>query len=133
MESSGQLATSSYLLPNIIPDSLQVSLANQLRLNSFIVPVFNHIKPIGQISKETEPNDPDARTIFLIGLKNDSIIIVADANNNNRLGDDKIIIIDREILKSQSIKNLERLPLIQINNYKQFTTDRTIRFRKRFT
>lgn len=108
-----QLGYVTYLLPQDSPDSLQSLIEQRLGLKKFSVFTFQH-NP-GKINI-IDSNRLDSKSLFVIGTRNDSIYIVADEDNNNNLEDDRILVISKKILQSQSLKNLELLPVVNIKN-----------------
>jgi thiol-disulfide isomerase/thioredoxin len=123
-----QLGYVTYLLPQDPPDSLQSLIKQRLGLKNFSVFTFEH-NP-GKINK-IGSDKLDSKSLFLIGTRNDSIYIVADENNNNNLEDDRFLVISKKILQSQSLKNLERLPVVYIKNLEANYNNTKILFSKK--
>jgi len=119
-----------YISENIEPDSTLLSLAKKLNLSSFIVSEYDHAPQRGQAMEKKE-NIPDSKTIFLAGFNNDSILVIADANNNNRLDDDKIISLNRKVLYSQTKVDLDKLPFVHIQNLQTVYNGRNYTFSKK--
>ena len=110
---------------NLSDDTLSITekqIAKKLGVSYFKVVSFQHIKP------KIENDTFDSKTTFLIGMNNDSIIIIADANNNNSFYDDNVIKVNKEILKSRTLKNLSRLPLLHIQNLQTLYQDKPYSF-----
>ena len=86
---------------------------------------FQHIQP------KMENDTFDSKTKFLIGMDQDSIMIITDANNNNSFFDDTVIKVNKEILQSRSLKNLARLPLVHILNLHTLYQDKKYSFSRK--
>lgn len=98
-----------YLTGEKKPDSLETAIAKNLNLDSFNIAEFEH-------SQESISGTTDSKTLFLLGRKGDNIIIIPDENNNNRMNDDPVFMLNKNDLPSKQFNSLETLPLIQINN-----------------
>ncbi len=110
-----QLGVAKYFLKDIEPGSAQTAFAKKLNLNPFVLSLFDYNSQQGE---STSVDTHTSKTLFLTGLRNDSVFVIADANTNNRLDDDKIIPINKKILESQSTKNLKELPIVRVDNLK---------------
>ncbi len=125
-----QIGLAHYFSKNIEPDSLHIELAQKLKLSTFIISFFDY-NPRHQ--EEVKPtHEYTSKTLFLTGLRNDSIFIIADENTNNRFDDDKIITINKDILASQSTSNLGNLPLVHIRNLHAIDNGQRYSFSKKF-
>lgn len=85
-------------------------IAEKLGISDLKVVSFQHIQP------KIENDSLDSKTIFLVGRKLDSIVIIPDVNNNNSFDDDEALIVHKEILMSRSLKELARLPFVNLQN-----------------
>jgi len=106
-----ELGVVQYL--NLSDDTLATSekeITKTLNASNFKKVSFQHILP------KIENDTFDSKTTFLIGMNQDSIMIITDANNNNSFFDDTVIKVNKEILQSRSLKNLARLPFVHIQN-----------------
>ena len=121
-----ELGVVQYL--NLSDDTLgtfEKQIAKKSGANYFKVFSFQHVRPKME-------NDPfDSKTTFLIGMNQDSIIIITDANNNNSFFDDTIIKVNKEILQSRALKNLGRLPLVHILNLQTLYQDKKYSFSRK--
>jgi thiol-disulfide isomerase/thioredoxin len=124
-----QIGVANYFLKDIEPDSAQTAFAKKLNFDPFVFSLFDYNPK--QI--DTKPVDTHtSKTLFLTGLRNDSVFVVADANTNNRLDDDKIIPINKKILESQSTKNLKEFPIVRIYNLKAVYNGQPYTFSRKF-
>jgi thiol-disulfide isomerase/thioredoxin len=101
------------------PDSNIAIIGKKLGLNNIGMIRMEHsiLKFIAQ--HENKLTDSlDSETLFMIGMKRDSIYVIVDENNNNLLDDDRVIAMPKSLLASQSTKNLERLAIARVNNLK---------------
>ena len=110
---------------NISNDTLSTSekqFAQNLGASGFKAFSFRHIYP------KMDNDTFDSKTTFFIGMIQDSIMIIADANNNNSFYDDDVIKVTKEILLSRSLKNLAQLPLVHIQNLQTLYGDKKYLF-----
>jgi len=113
---------------NLSEDSLDASekqIARKLGASYFKAVSFQHIKP------KMENDTFDSKTTFLIGMNQDSIMIIPDANNNNSFYDDNVIKVNKEILQSRSLKNITRLPFVHIQNLQALYQDKKYSFTRK--
>ena len=121
-----ELGAVQYL--NLSDDTLgsyEKQIAKKLNAGYFKEVSFEHIWP--KMKNDTF----DSKTTFLFGMNQDSIMIIADANNNNSFFDDTVIKLNKEILQSRSLKNLARLPLVHVLNLQTVYQDKKYSFSRK--
>jgi len=121
-----ELGAVQYLnLSNDTLGSYEKQIAKKLNAGYFKAFSFQHIWP--KMKNDTF----DSKTTFLIGMNQDSIMIITDASNNNSFLDDKVIKLNKEILQSRSLKNLARLPLVHVLNLQTVYQDKKYSFSRK--
>ena len=121
-----ELGVVQYL--NLSDDTLgsyEKQIAKKLNAGYFKEISFQHIRP------KMENDTFDSKTTFLIGMNQDSIMIITDVNNNNSFFDDTVVKVNKEILQSRSLKNLARLPLVHILNLQTLYGDKKYSFSRK--
>ena len=121
-----ELGVVQYL--NLSDDTLSVfekQIAKKFGVSYFKAFSFQQIQP------KMENDTFDSKTKFLIGMDQDSIMIITDANNNNSFFDDTVIKVNKEILQSRSLKNLARLPFVHILNLQTLYQDKKYSFSRK--
>ena len=121
-----ELGVVQYLnLSNDTLDTFEKQIAKKSGGNYFKIFSFQHIQP------KMENDTFDSKTKFLIGMDQDSIMIITDVNNNNSFFDDTVNKVNKEILESRSLKNLARLPLVHILNLQTLYQDKKYSFSRK--
>lgn len=147
---SSELGLTHFMTSHITPDSSAIYRAQKLRLTTYSVSIyiFNPVQfyfqqwKSGKISRDAYLSEVDRRSLdtngiayepsldanitFLLGRKSSGeFMLIADENNNNKLDDDRTLII-AEKNKDASARQIANMPKVHLSNIPIFLNGRIV-------